>query len=168
MLHHLKEQGFKKVKFLIDVHDFHKDWMGEVFAQSAQALFGMSPEEAVVWVGREAPPVCEALEAFLHQYPGQRKAVMAVNTHTLFMTLRELERRKIRIPQELGVCGYDAIGWSELVFPGITAIRQPMDRMGMAAAEMMMNCLRENRLPQECVALEGSMFFRNSTRLISL
>lgn len=51
---------------------------------------------------------------------------MAVNTHTLFLTLRELERRRIRIPDELGVCGYDVIGWSELVYPG--NFRDPASR----------------------------------------
>ena len=93
---------------------------------------------------------------------------MAVNTHTLFLTLRELERRRIRIPDELGVCGYDVIGWSELVYPGISAIRQPMDRMGIIAAEKMMESLREQRPSQGACALEGSLFFRNSTNLKAL
>ncbi len=165
MLRHLKEQGFEKVRFLLDVRNFHKKWMGDVFSQTAEELFGMTDAESVVLVGRENPMVCEALEAFLHQYPGQRKAVMAVNTHTLFLTLQELERRKIEIPRELGVCGYDAVGWSELVSPGISAMRQPMDRMGIVAAEKMMESLREHRPTQGCTALEGSLFFRNSTNL---
>lgn len=168
MIYHLKEQGFEKVRFLLDVRNFHKKWMGDVFAQTAEELFGMSDEESVVLVGRENPVVCEALDTFLHQYPGSRKAVMAVNTHTLFLTLQELERRKIRIPQELGVCGYDAVGWSELVYPGISAIRQPMDRMGIVAAEKMLESLREHRPSSGSTALEGNLFFRSSTCLKAL
>ncbi|MDF3005258.1 MAG: transcriptional regulator [Oscillospiraceae bacterium] len=168
MLYHLKEQGFEKCRFLLDVRNFHKKWMGDVFAQTAQELFGMTDKEAVVLVGRENPVVWEAIEAFLHEYPGQRKAIMAVNTHTLFLVLQELERRKIRIPNDLGVCGYDAVGWSELVYPGISAIRQPMDRMGIMAAEKMMEGLREHRQTQGGTALEGNLFFRNSTNLKTL
>lgn len=165
MLHHLKEQGFEKCRFLLDVRNFHKKWMGDVFAQTAQQLFGMTDTESVVLVGRENPLVGEALDAFLNQYPGQRKAIMAVNTHTLFLVLKELECRNVKIPHDLGVCGYDAVGWSELVYPGISAIRQPMDRMGIVAAEKMMESLREYRPTQGSTALEGSLFFRNSTNL---
>ncbi|WMJ83697.1 LacI family DNA-binding transcriptional regulator [Oscillospiraceae bacterium LTW-04] len=165
MLYHLKEQGFEKSRFLLDVRNFHKKWMGDVFAQTAQELFGMTDEESVVLVGRDNPAVGDALDVFLHQYPGQRKAIMAVNTHTLFLVLQELEQRKIRIPHELGVCGYDAVGWSELVYPGISAIRQPMDRMGIMAAEKMMESLREHQPSQGGTALQGSLFFRNSTNL---
>ena len=168
MLLHLKEQGFEKVRFLLDVHDFHKEAMAGFFSAASAELFGMPREESIRWVGRESPAVCEALDALLHEYPGQSKAVMAVNTHTLFLTLRELERRRIRIPHELGVCGYDVIGWSELVYPGISAIRQPMDRMGIIAAEKMMESLREQRPTQGACALEGSLFFRSSTNLKAL
>ncbi len=168
MLYHLKEQGFEKCRFLLDVRNFHKKWMGDVFAQTARELFDMTDAESVVLVGRENPAVEGALDAFLQEYPGRRKAVMAVNTHTLFLVLKDLERRKAQIPSDLGVCGYDAVGWSELVYPGISAIRQPMDRMGIMAAEKMMQSLREHRPTQGSCALEGSLFFRNSTNLKAL
>ena len=65
MLLHLKEEGFEKVRFLQDVDNFHKKWMGEVFAKWAEKLFGMTKEESVVLVGREVPMVPEALEQFM-------------------------------------------------------------------------------------------------------
>lgn len=117
----------------------------------------------VVLIGREDSMIPEALEQFLGEYPGQRKAVLAVNTHTLFLVLKELERRKVRIPEELGVCGYDAIGWSELLH--VTSMRQPMDRMGLLAGEKMIQCLREGGMSQGRAALEGTLAFRRSTQL---
>lgn len=165
MLCHLKEQGFEKVRFLQDVDNFHKVRMGTAFAQKARELFAMEPEESVVLVGRRAPKVPQALDQLLLEWPGQRKAVMAVNTHTLFLTLKELEQRGCRIPEDLGVCGYDAQGWAELVPPGISTIRQPMDQMGILAAEELMASLQEKRMTQEHIALGGDLFFRASTLL---
>lgn len=165
MLLHLKEQGFEKVRFLQDVDNFHKKWMGDVFAEWAQRLFGMERAESVALVGREDPLIPEALDKFLSEYPGQKKAVMAINTHTLFLTIKELERRKIRIPEEIGVCGYDAVGWSELVYPGISSIRQPMDRMGAAAGEKIVRCLLDGGMSEGQLALDGTLAFRQSTQL---
>lgn len=166
MLWHLKAQGFEKVRFLLDSDGFHKRWMGSVFADYAQELFGMGREESTVLVGREKDNVEAALKHFLNEYPEQNKAVLAVNTHTLFLTLKVLEENKIKIPNELGVCGYDAIGWSELVAPGITAIHQPMDQMGVEAGKKMLNCLKEGGMSQGQLVLDGELFFRNSTQLV--
>ena len=115
-------------------------------------------------VGREDPVVPEALERFMQDFPDKKRAVFAVNTHTLFLTLKEVERRKLRMPEDIGVCGYDAVGWSELVYPGISSIRQPMDQMGVNAGELIVHCVREGVMPHEYRALDGTLTFRNSTQ----
>ena len=91
---------------------------------------------------------------------------MAVNTHTLFLALQEIERSGLRIPEDLGICGYDAVGWSELVYPGISSIRQPMDKVGTVAGEKMMECLRNGEMSSGQTALDGQVFFRKSTQII--
>ena len=165
IMDHLKEQGFEKVRFLQDVNLFHKRWMGDLVAERAEALFGMSREEAVVSVGKESTLVAEALDKLLHDYPDRKKAVLAVNTHTLFLTLQEIRRRDLRIPEDLGVCGYDAVGWSELVSPGITAICQPMRSLGAQAADQLIRQIQDPEAKPEHCALSGTITFRDSTRL---
>lgn len=168
MLQHLKEQGFEKVCFLQDVDNFHKKWMGDVFAQWAEKLFGMQRKESVALVGREELGVAEAVEQFLREYPDQKKALFAVNTHTLFLTLKEVEQHGLRMPEDIGVCGYDAVGWSELVAPGISSIRQPMDRMGRAAGEKIIEAILQGRMSEGKQALSGTLTFRRSTQLSRL
>lgn len=63
----------------------------------------------------------------------------------VFLVLRELEHRKVRIPDDLGVCGYDALGWSELVYPEISSIYQPMRQMGVQAGEKIIEALQMER-----------------------
>lgn len=166
IVHHLKEQGFEKVRFLQDTNRFHKRWMGDVLAEQAAVLFGMTREEAVVPIGKESTYVAEALEQMMRDYPNEKKAVLAVNTHTLFLTLQEAKRKNIRIPEDLGVCGYDAVGWSELVSPGITAIRQPMRMLGAQAAEQLIHLIQEPDTKSQQWALDGTIFYRDSTKLI--
>lgn len=99
----------------------------------------------IAMVGRTETRVPEAIDALLHGEPERKKAVFAINTHTLFLVLRELEHRKVRIPDDLGVCGYDALGWSELVYPGISSIYQPMRQMGVQAREKIIEALQMER-----------------------
>lgn len=165
MVSHLKDEGFEKVRFLLDVPNFHKTWMGEVFAEAAKEAFGMDREESIVFVGREDIQIGKALDDYLQEYPGKHKAIMAVNTHTLFVLLKEIEKKKCRIPEELGVCGYDSIGWAELVSPGISAMRQPMKRMGRMAGTELVNCLKTHSMGEKRIALDGSICFRASTKL---
>ena len=87
-------------------------------------MFGMNENEAVAMVGRTETRVPEAIDALLHGEPERKKAVFAINTHTLFLVLRELEHRKVRIPDDLGVCGYDALAgqsWFIREFPQFTS-----------------------------------------------
>ena len=165
MLLHLHEQGFEKARFLMDVDSFHKRRMGQEFARLAAEYFGMNAQESVVLVGRDDDRIHRALDDYLTAYPGQRKALMAVNTHTPFLTLAYLTKHGVKIPDELGVCGYDALGWSELVTPGISAICQPMHRMGVVAGEELMTALREQKSCEREIALDGETFFRASTLL---
>ena len=125
----------------------------------------MNPEESVAFVGREAEGIYRAMDQFLGEYSDKKRAVFAVNTHTLFLTLKYMEEHKISIPDEMGLCGYDAIGWSELIRPGISTIRQPMDRMGYTAGEKLIDCLKNQNLGGGLVALDGVITFRDSTRL---
>lgn len=165
MLVHLRDQGFEKARFFVDVKNFSKQWMADSFSQGAKELFGMSSDEAIRWVGRNGRDIEQEINTFLREYPSKRKAIMAVNTHILFLTLRELGARKIQIPKDIGVCGYDAIGWSELVNPGVTAIKQPLDRIGILAAETMMDILRRDSENSQKIALDGQLHLRNSTKL---
>lgn len=112
---------------------------------TAAFMFGMNETETIAMVGRTETRVPEAIGALLHGEPERKKTVFAINTHTLFLVLRELEHRKVRIPDDLGVCGYDALGWSELVYPGISSIYQPMRQMGVQAGEKIIEALQMER-----------------------
>lgn len=166
MMDHLRQQGFEKVRFLVDTQDFHKQMMAGIFSEYTGRYMGMTPEESIVYVGSDSELVRSALLAIKADYPHQHTAIMAVNTHTLFLMLREMEHSDLRIPEDLGICGYDAVGWSELVYPGISAIRQPMDKVGTVAGEKMMECLRSGEMSSGQTALDGQIFFRGSTKRV--
>lgn len=155
----LQNQGYERVWMLQASDDHYMGWVAEVFRETAVRLLDMEGMEAVQWVGRETDSVGKVLDELMQKYPGQKKAVMASDTHTLFLVLHELMRKDIRFPEDFEVCGYDAVGWSELVYPGISVIKQPMGITGSKAAELLVRSLYEGSLPLEKIELDGQILF---------
>ena len=165
MMGHLKEQGFEKVLFLLDEETYHKKRHKGAFLFSAVKLFGMPEEGSWAVVGRDEGRCTAAIEAFANRYPDEKKAVFAINTNTLFNTLKALRALGKRIPEDFGVCGYDVQGWSELVTPGISAVFQPMNRIGELSGRLLMKQLNHEEGGEEQIALDGEIYFRPSTQL---
>jgi DNA-binding LacI/PurR family transcriptional regulator len=82
----------------------------------------------------------------------------------LFLTLREFNNLKMRIPQDFGVCGYDLLGWSELTPPGITVVIQPFYELGLTAGRQILRRTEDSsgRSPEE-IWLKGRLEVREST-----
>ncbi|MEJ8668076.1 LacI family DNA-binding transcriptional regulator [Streptomyces sp. MS1.AVA.1] len=85
---------------------------------------------------RAADLLCEA--------SGERpQAFVFANDQMAVGALQALERRGVRVPDEVVVTGFDGIPLSRIVRPSLTTVRQPMVRLGEAAAELLIRRLRE-------------------------
>jgi DNA-binding LacI/PurR family transcriptional regulator len=75
--------------------------------------------------------------------------------------LRHCVDAGIRVPEEVGIVGYDDIALAELVTPGLTTVRQPAREMGRQAARMLLDEIegrdgeREVDLPAELVVRDS-------------
>lgn len=66
--------------------------------------------------------------------------------------LQALERRGVRVPDDVVVTGFDGIPLSRLVRPALTTVRQPMVRMGEEAVDLLVRRLG-GQPPEEPVSL---------------
>lgn len=70
-----------------------------------------------------------------------------------------LQERRIRIPEDLAVIGFDDYDWTKITTPPLSVIRQPAYEIGVKAAEVMLNRIdkpavkyRKHRLKTTLVA----------------
>ncbi|MFI6938827.1 LacI family DNA-binding transcriptional regulator [Streptomyces sp. NPDC050418] len=85
----------------------------------------------------------EAADALLDR-PGERpEALLFANDQMAVGALHTLERRGVRVPQDVVVTGFDGIALSRLVRPALTTVRQPMRRMGEEAVELLVRRLND-------------------------
>lgn len=92
-------------------------------------------------------------------------AVFAANNLMALGALAAVGEAGVRLPEELSFVSFDDSRWFELMTPSITAISQPIEKLGASAAEMLSKSLEENGRPGEkpqSVILEAELVLRGS------
>ncbi len=72
---------------------------------------------------------------------GPPQAMLFANDQMAAGALHALQRRGLRVPDDVAVTGFDGIPLSRLVRPALTTVRQPMRRMGEEAVERLVQRL---------------------------
>lgn len=75
--------------------------------------------------------------------------------------LSELNRQGIKIPDQLGIIGFDDFDWMDMITPPLTTVKQQAYQMGYVAAEMMLRKLggmdvNEKVMLDTCIILRKS------------
>lgn len=122
--------------------------------------FFPAPAEAVT------VPSAEAAIRQLMAGPDAPTAIFAVNDDVAFLLLEALRHQGIRVPQDVALAGFDDVEHATPGVPQLTTVRQPFERMGQAAARLMLRRLEEGSASAyQHVILDTTLIARGSTRL---
>lgn len=91
----------------------------------------------------------------------KRTALFAANDGILFEVLKFANQNNIKIKEDMGLSGFDDLGWGELVPPGISTIQQNPYEMGKVSAELLIQQIQEATTPEKCT-LESELIIRAS------
>ncbi len=90
-------------------------------------------------------------------------AVICVNDLTAFTVLRALSARRVRVPRDISVVGYDDVDFAAMLTPGLTSIRQSNYELGRAAATLLIAEASGPSQPHSKVRFEPELVERQST-----
>ena len=81
--------------------------------------------------------------------------------------LLELKERKVKIPDEVSLMGFDDADWAGLVEPPLTTVSQPVYILGTSAAELLMQRIKGENISDSPVniTLDTSLVIRKSVRI---
>ena len=71
--------------------------------------------------------------------------------------------RKLRVPRDLALVGFDETTWGALVDPPITLIAQPTEEIGRTATELLFQRIAEPTRSPKTVILKGTLMARGSS-----
>jgi LacI family transcriptional regulator len=117
----------------------------------------------VCLVGAISGPLSEQLNFALNSTP-PLTAMFATDNGLAIGVLRELQKRSVRIPEEMALIAFDDFDAATLVRPTVTVVRQPVGELGRRAAAMLLARIsREFRSEQASrVVVPTEMIMRES------
>ncbi|MFE4793649.1 LacI family DNA-binding transcriptional regulator [Streptomyces sp. NPDC056708] len=103
-----------------------------------------------------------AAEALLDRGPEWPEGVLFANDQMAVGALRALERRGVRVPEDIAVTGFDGIPLSRIVRPPLTTVRQPIRQLGEQAVELLVQRLGDSGREPVSLMLPVSVIHRAS------
>jgi LacI family kdg operon repressor len=103
------------------------------------------------------------LDRFIAETDGQSRMLFAVNGITQLKLINALQKRGLRIPEDMGIAGFDDSDWAPVVGSGITTVEQPTYEIGQKAMEKVLQRLGGDDGEKERIALPGKLIVRGST-----
>jgi LacI family transcriptional regulator len=103
--------------------------------------------------------------------PDRPTAVMAANDETAAAVMKVAFELDLKIPEDLSVVGFDDIPAAEMLWPALTTVRQPVHKLGEAAADLLLARLRGSvdawPAPAPHLILNHDVVLRASTAPVS-
>ncbi|RKY76658.1 hypothetical protein DRQ07_09960 [candidate division KSB1 bacterium] len=90
-------------------------------------------------------------------------AVFCADDYSAIALIEKIKERKLRVPEDIGVVGFDDIELAEYVKPSLTTIRQPLIELGISAAKILFDLIEETRKPPIHKLLNVELIQREST-----
>lgn len=92
-------------------------------------------------------------------------AIFVTNNVMTTGALLAIKELGIKIPNEIGIVGFDDLEWAPLMNPPLTTISQPIYTIGSTAAQLLLRRLgRTAKLRKEVVILKSELIIRESSR----
>jgi LacI family transcriptional regulator len=103
----------------------------------------------------------EAMARFLDMAQPPRAVVVANNRMTLG-ALEAINEHGVRIPDDLALVGFDDMPWATSVRPPLTAVAQPAEELGRAAAQLLLERLKDPKRIVRKLVLPTQLMVRAS------
>ncbi len=135
----------------------------------AAAEAGLDPDECIVEYTIE-PIAAEQAESAVDAIVAARdraSAIVCVNDQIAFAVLRALAQRRVRVPRDISVVGYDDVDFAAWLSPTLTSIRQPKYELGQAAARLLLAETADPLHRHDEVRFEPELVVRHSTAAVA-
>ena len=89
--------------------------------------------------------------------------MVCVDDQVAFTVLRALADRRVRVPRDVSVVGYDDVEFASMFSPALTSIRQPKYELGRAAAQLLIDETVDPQHRHGNIRFEPELIARQST-----
>ncbi len=125
------------------------------------------PEEYVVSGKFHDPDSVRELTRMILDYEDPPTAIMFPDDYTYLGGLAELEKRNLRVPEDISVVGYDGIHLSQVLRPKLTTWYQDTDAIGRRSVQKLVETIRHRKTCEtEQIKISGHLLSGHSVMIL--
>ena len=160
-LHLLRDHGLRRLAFVGDPTgspDVTARWQG---FRAAHKAAGLPQPRQPVRVAMQQHDGVQALEELLRE-GDLPEGVVCANDETALGVLVGALARRIAVPEDIRITGFDDVPMAALVSPPLTTVRQPIRELAATAARMLLQAGSDSGAPPESVVLPTRLVLAGS------
>jgi DNA-binding LacI/PurR family transcriptional regulator len=159
---HLVELGHKRIAIVSGpLHLSNARDRLEGFRKTLRAARVSIPRNYIEFGDFREASGYQAAERLL-SLPCPPTAIFVANNEMMAGTLLAVRQRKVKVPRELSLVGFDDARWARYLEPPLTVVSQPAELMGQKAAQLLLTRLHGRTTPQTIV-FEPELIVRRSS-----
>lgn len=159
---HLIENGYQRIMGIFGEASTTGRERREGYLQALQAA-NITP--SAKWSIFVPPKVESGSSAALQLLDAKEPpdAILTTNSLLTAGALKAIRKRKLTIPDDVALVGFDEVTWSSLVQPAITVMAQPTYEIGQTATELLFKRLKDSSRSARKIILQAQLIERASS-----
>lgn len=130
--------------------------------EEAMAVAGLPVKTEFIRVGDNKQASGKGLAEELLDLSPRPTALFVCNNLMAVGALEAIHAKKLKVPGEVALIGFDDLPWAEALDPPLSVVRQPAYELGRAAAETLLKRLGDRTLPASWLRLRPRLILRSS------
>jgi LacI family transcriptional regulator len=159
---HLSAQGHKRI--LLIAGDMRVPTLRERLEAFDEAVSRAElPANGQVKITAAQANVIDAQIEEALDSPDRPTAAIACSTVLAAAALRVIQRRRLRMPEDIAFATFDGFAYSDLFEPHLTTVRHPAFEVGLTAADLLAQRIEDKTAAHSLVRIAPTIEYREST-----
>jgi LacI family transcriptional regulator/LacI family repressor for deo operon, udp, cdd, tsx, nupC, and nupG len=159
---YLAKAGYSRIAYISGIPKIPSSRDREMGYREALEDNQLSFDETLVKYGDSRHDSGVKLCAELLDLPNPPDAIFTGNNLITLGALETIHAKKLKVPDDVAILGFDDMSWAISLNPPLTAVRQPAYEIGKCAAEQLMSRISNPDRPTSSMILKTELMIRNS------
>ncbi len=159
---YMLEQGYQRIAYIGGLSSIPSSRLREAGYRKALELKGIPVDADLVVNGKSGYASGVKYTKELLNLSSPPDALFTGNNLITLGALEVINSRKMQIPQDIAVLGFDDMNWSNALNPPLSAVKQPAYEIGKRAGELLFQRIKDPRRPSILMSLNSELMIRRS------
>ena len=158
----LVRKGHRRIGLIAGQANISTNRLRRLGYNDALSSHAIQVREEYVRVGDQRQASGRALAHELLSLGKPPTALFVVNNLMAVGALEAMHQRRLAVPGDVALIGFDDLPWAEALSPPLTVVRQPAYEVGRNAAELLLKRLSDPQRPETHLKLMPELIVRSS------